>query len=70
MGWSLGVEVGNHTQMRQIYIYSLRGVMEICRFSTQPKANALIDCIYHVIIQPSTLLTHSYPLPVHAAVQL
>lgn len=42
---NLGVEVGNHTQIRQIYIYSLRGVMEICRFSTQPKANALIDCI-------------------------
>ena len=40
-------EVGSHTQMRQIYVYSLRGVMEICRFSTQPKANALIDCIYH-----------------------
>ena len=41
------VEVRNHTQMRQIYVYSLRDVMEICRFSTQPKANALIDCIYH-----------------------
>ena len=40
-------EVRNHTQMRQIYVYSLRGVMEICRYSKQPKANALIDCIYH-----------------------
>ena len=59
---NLGVEVGNHTQMRQIYIYSLRGVMEICRYSTQPNANAFIDCIYHVIIQPSTPLTRSYPL--------
>ncbi len=37
----------NPTQIRQIYVYSLRGVMEICRFSTQPKANALIDCIYY-----------------------
>lgn len=40
----------------------MRGVMEICRYSTQPKANAFIDCIYHVIIQPSTPLTRSYPL--------
>ena len=60
--FTLKVEVKNPTQIRQIYVYSLRGVMEICRFSTQPKANAFIDCIYHVIIQPSTPLTRSYPL--------
>ena len=36
--------------------------MEICRYSTQPNANAFIDCIYHVIIQPSTLPPLSYPL--------
>ena len=28
-------------------MYNLRGVMEICRYSTHPTANALIDCIYH-----------------------
>ena len=31
--------------MRQMYVYSLRGVMEICRYSTQPKINAFINCI-------------------------
>lgn len=47
--FNLKVEVGNHTQMRQIYIYSLRGVMEICRYSKQPKANAFIDFCWDVI---------------------
>lgn len=47
---NLGVEVGNHTQMRQIYVYSLRGVMEICRFSKQPKANAFIDFCWDVMV--------------------
>ena len=46
---NLGVEVGNHTQMRQIYVYSLRGVMEICRYSKQPKANAFMDFCWDVI---------------------
>ena len=35
------------TVVRKSVCYSLRGVMEICRYSTQPKANAFIDCIYH-----------------------
>ena len=30
------VEVWNHTQMREVVCYSLRGVMEICRYSTHP----------------------------------
>ena len=30
------VEVGNHTQMREVVCYTLRGVMEICRLSTHP----------------------------------
>ena len=33
--------------VRKSVCYSLRGVMEICRLSRQPKTNALIDCIYH-----------------------
>lgn len=41
-----GVE-GGITKARNIITYNLRGVMEICRYSKQPKANALIDCIYH-----------------------
>lgn len=50
------------TKVHKTTVYNMRGVMEICRYSTQPKANAFIDCIYHVIIQPSTPLTRSYPL--------
>ena len=50
------------TKVRKTTVYNMRGVMEICRYSTQPKANAFIDCIYHVIIQPSTPLTRSYLL--------
>lgn len=43
-------EVGNYTQKRRIYMYSLRGVMEICRYSTQPKANAFIDFCWDVMV--------------------
>lgn len=50
------------TKVRKTTVYNMCGVMEICRYSTQPKANTFIDCIYHVIIQPSTPLTRSYPL--------
>ena len=34
---------------QQTYVYSMRGVMEICRYSTQPKANAFIDFCWDVI---------------------
>ncbi len=47
---NLRVEVGNHTQMRQMRVYSLRGVMEICRYSTQPKANSFIDFCWDVMV--------------------
>ena len=33
---------------QQTYVYSMRGVMEICRYSTQPKANAFIDFCWDV----------------------
>ena len=33
--------------MRKTTVYSLRGVMEIPRYSPHPTTNALIDCIYH-----------------------
>lgn len=42
-------EVGNHTQMRQMYVYSLRGVMEICRLSRQPKADAFMDFCWDIM---------------------
>lgn len=46
---NLGVEVGNHTQMRLVYVYSLRGVMEICRLSRQPKADAFMDFCWDIM---------------------
>ena len=38
---------GNRTVERAMICYTLKGVMEICRLSRQPKTNALTDCIYH-----------------------
>ncbi len=35
------------TVAREVVCYSLRGVMEIPRYSPHPKTNALIDRIYH-----------------------
>lgn len=46
---NLSTEVGNHTQMRQTCVYSLRGVMEICRFSRQPKADAFMDFCWDIM---------------------
>ena len=40
---------GKRTVTREVVCYSLRGVMEICRYSTQPKANAFIDFCWDVI---------------------
>lgn len=46
---NLSTEVGNHTQIRQTYVYSLRGVMEICRLSRQPKADAFMDFCWDIM---------------------
>ncbi len=46
---NLVTEVGNHTQKRQTYVYNLRGVMEICRFSRQPKADAFMDFCWDIM---------------------
>lgn len=46
---NLTTEVGNYTQERQTYMYSLRGVMEICRFSRQPKADAFMDFCWDIM---------------------
>ena len=37
----------NRMNTREFYMYNLRGVMEICRYSKHPKANTFIDRIYH-----------------------
>ena len=46
---NLTTEVGNHTQMRQTYMYNLRGVMEICRLSRQSKADAFMDFCWDIM---------------------
>lgn len=35
---------------QQTYVYNMRGVMEICRYSTQPKADAFMDFCWDVIV--------------------
>ena len=41
---------GKRTVEREVICYNLRGVMEICRYSTQPKANAFIDFCWDVMV--------------------
>lgn len=41
---------GKRMVERNMMCYTLRGVMEICRFSTQPKANAFIDFCWDVMV--------------------
>ena len=55
----------NRTVAHDVICYSLRSVMEICRYNTNPKTNALIDCIYHSQAPPAALLSPAgcTPLP-------
>ena len=46
---SLTTEVGDYTQQRETFVYTLRGVMEICRFSRQPKADKFMDFVWDVM---------------------
>ena len=34
---------------RDVFIYTLRGVMEICRFSRQPNADKFMDFVWDVM---------------------
>ncbi|MFR2375024.1 MAG: hypothetical protein ACLS7P_02385 [Blautia sp.] len=40
---------GGITKEREYIVYSLRGVMEICRFSRQPKADAFMDFCWDIM---------------------
>lgn len=60
----LGVEVSNrgetYTRPQNVFVYSLKGVLEIRRFSRQPKADKFMDFVWDVIIslmQGETVLT-------------
>ena len=39
---------GNRTVTRDMIVYSFRGLLEICRFSTQPIANQVIDILWDI----------------------
>ena len=43
-----GVE-GGRAVMRDVIVYNFKGFLEICRFSNQPKANAVIDFAWNVM---------------------
>ena len=58
--FNLKVEAGSHTQMRQIYVYNLRGVMEIYR-RRPPLQDQRLHRLYRS--QPSSLLRA--PIPYH-----
>lgn len=46
---SRGFQIETPSGIQTMVCYSLKGVMEICRFSKQPKANAFIDFCWDVI---------------------
>lgn len=45
---TLGVVEGGRQVQREMVLYSRKGVMEICRWSRQPKANAFMDFVWEV----------------------
>lgn len=46
---TLGVVEGNRWVNRNTHVYTLRGVMEICRFSRQPNADQFMDFVWDVM---------------------
>lgn len=38
--------LSNEVQVYNVYLYSIRGVLEICRWSKQPKADMVMDALY------------------------
>ena len=39
---------GNRTVTREVIVYSFKGLLEICRYSNQPNANAVIDKLWEI----------------------
>lgn len=39
---------GSRTVTREILFYSFRGLLEICRYSNQPQADAVMDFLYNI----------------------
>ncbi|OPY58825.1 MAG: hypothetical protein A4E56_03337 [Pelotomaculum sp. PtaU1.Bin065] len=40
---------GDREVIREVYLYSRKGIYEICRWSRQPKADAFFDWVYDVL---------------------
>ena len=45
---NLSTVEGNRTVFREMTVYNFKGLLEICRYSNQPKANAVIDFLWDV----------------------
>ena len=39
---------GDRTVTRDVIVYNFKGLLEICRYSQQPKANAVIDFLWQI----------------------
>jgi len=46
---TLGITEGNREVQRERTLYNTKGIMEICRWSRQPKANAFMDFTWEVM---------------------
>ena len=56
-----GVE-GSRTVTRDVIVYNFKGLLEICRYSNQPKANAVMDFLWDIadeIRRTGSYATHS-----------
>ena len=45
---NLTIVEGNRTVTRDVIVYNFKGLLEICRYSNQPKANAVIDFLWDI----------------------
>ena len=46
--FSLRYQIDTPAGMRETMVYNFKGLLEICRFSNQPKANAVMDYLWNV----------------------
>lgn len=44
-------KLSNEVQTYNVYLYSIRGVLEICRWSRQPKADMVMDALYDMAME-------------------
>ncbi len=44
----LSLHEKNRTVTRKVTLYNFKGLLEICRFSNQPIANQVIDCLWEI----------------------